>query len=195
VSNLEISEQVKRQNVINMALTFTAMMRLFSKGSKNSIAKEFGNFCAKLKDIDSVSSYENLHESFCEWFTKNVQIAQKRLKNKKTKQSASASYGQGAKVLDIAVKVYVHYCKLPDPQTAQRILPFLHGAIDTRIMNHLKQRYPITTNAPSTIHAIDKQLYRVLQGLVERDIKESFRSEIHPVHYDDIMWNRLNRGA
>jgi DNA primase len=195
VSNLEIAELIKSQNVIDMALTFTAMVRLFSKGSKNSIAKKFEDFCANLKNIESASSYEKFHESFCKWFSENVQTAQKILKNKETKQSASASYGQGAKVLDIAIKVYVHYCKLPDPQTAERILPFLHGAIDTPIMKHLKQRYPRANITASTIKAIDQQAYRTLQELIACDIKDNFQSNIHPVHYDDIMWNRLNRSA
>jgi hypothetical protein len=192
---MEVAEQVKRRNIIDMALTFTPMMRLFSGGSKICIAKKFEDFCANLKNIDSASSYEKHHDSFCRWFSDNIQTAQKILKNKKTKQSASASYGQGAKVLDIAVKVYVHYCKLPDSQTAQRIMPFLHGAIDTAIMEHLKQVYPKTNIAASTIQAIDQQAYRVPQSLIACDINENFRSNIHPVHYDDIMWDRLNRGA
>jgi hypothetical protein len=192
---LDIAEQAKRQNIIDMALTFTAMMRLFSKGSKNSIAKRFESFCASLKDIYSAESYDKLHQAFCAWFSANIRRAQRILKNKKTEESASASYGQGAKVLDIAAKVYVHYCKLPDAETAQRISPFLHGAIDTQIMNYLKQRYPKAAVAASTIGAIDEKAYRALQDLIACDIKETFHSGIHAVQYDDIMWNRLNKKA
>jgi len=195
VTNLEIAEQKKMQNIIDMALTFTAMVRLFSKGSKIYISKKFEDFCANLRNIESASSYEKFHESFCDWFCENIQTAQRILKNKKTKLSSSASYGQGAKVLDIAIKVYVHYCKLPDPQTADRILPFLHSAIDTPIMKYLKQRYPRANINACTIGAIDKKTYGTLQELIARDIKEKFQDTIYPVHYDDIMWNRLNRSA
>jgi len=195
VTNLEIAEQKKIQNIIDMALTFTAMVRLFSKGSKTSIANKFEEFCTNLRNIESASSYEKFHESFCNWFCENIQTAQRILRNKTTKHSSSASYGQGAKVLDIAIKVYVHYCKLPDQQTADRILPFLHSAVDTPIMKHLKQRYQWANITASTIEAIDKQTYRTLQELIALDIKETFQDSIHPVHYDDIMWNQLNRNA
>lgn len=188
MSDLDVARRAKRKNITDMALTFTAMMRVFSGGSNASIAKKLASFCERLKGIRSAQSYDELHQAFCAWFRANVR------KNKKT-PGAQASYGQGAKVLDIAAKVYVHYCKLPDARTARRILPFLHCGIDTRIMNYLKRRYPEAAITASTIQSINKKAYRALQGLVARDIKETFGGKVCPAEYDDIMWNRLNKSA
>lgn len=186
MSTLNIAEHAQRQNVIDMALSFTGMMRVFSAGSNTSIAKKLESFFERLKGIRSAQSYDQLHQWFCVWFRANVQ------KNKKT-PGAQASYGQGAKVLDVAAKVFVYYCKLPEAGTALRVLPFLHCGIDTGIMNYLKRRYPKGGITASTLDDINKRVYRALQGLVACDIEETFRGRVCPVEYDDIMWNRLNK--
>ena len=53
----------------------------------------------------------------------NLKTAAKTLKNKKVKASQRASCGHAAKVFDIAVKVYVHYCHFPSCELAARIRP------------------------------------------------------------------------
>jgi hypothetical protein len=189
----KIANDTKRLNIIDMSLTYTAMMRVFAVGSKVRIAKQFAIFCETLRDVKSAELYETHHKTFCAWFVANIKTAEKSLKNKKTKISAPASYGQAAKVLDIAAKVYVHYCNMPDPTTAPKILPFLHGAIDTPILDHLKESFRNVVIDAATIEGINEDGYKILQGLVRRDIQRRYDGKILPVAYDDIMWNQLNR--
>jgi hypothetical protein len=116
--------------------------------------------------------------------------AGKRMRNGGFRPGLPASYGQGAKVLDIASKVYVYYCSQPNAEIARRMEPLLHGAVDTPIMKHLKSKYATARIPAKTIQEIDEEAYRVLQSLV---LKESLSMGIYPVQYDDTVWRRLNR--
>jgi hypothetical protein len=184
------AEWTKRKNIIDMALGFTAMMRVFCGGAKAKIEATLEEFFLSLANINTRDDYEACHRSFCQWFTREIRTAEKKLNNGKVQQSQAASYGQAAKVLDIAIKVYVYYCKLPTAEIAERIVPFLHGAVDTPIMEHLKSECMATTIRAKTIKEVDEKAYRVLQSLV---LAASIARKIHPVQYDDIMWRQLNR--
>ena len=93
-----------------MALEFTAMIRIFIEGSKGHIVTKLEEFFHGLDKIRNPDDYEARHRSFCEWFTQNVPAAEKKLKNARVQPREPSSYGQAAKVLDIAIKVYVYYC-------------------------------------------------------------------------------------
>jgi len=191
----KLAVEVRRSNILDMALTFTAMMRLFREGSKDRIAEKLRFFTSRLPEVISRDDLEEVHKTFCEWFCREISTAKKTLKNKKTKPSQSASYGHAAKVLDIVLKVYVFYCSEPSREVALNICPFLHGAIDTPIMNYLKAKYQDVPIPATTIEQIDEHIYRSLQILIARDIRDSFRDNLWPVQYDDVMWQRLNRGT
>src|SRR5262249_43404874 len=135
-------ESAKRRNIIEMALDFTGMMRIFSKQSKSSIRVKLEELFSRLPDVNTREDYQTLHQSFCEWFSRAIWSAEKKLRNGRVLASQRTSYGQAAKVLDIAIKVYVHYCGLPTPKVAQRIVAFLNGAIDTPILRHLNASAP-----------------------------------------------------
>ena len=104
----------------------------------------------------------------------------------------AASHGHSAKVLDIALKVYVYYCGQPAENTGL-LLPLLHSALDTPMIEHLHRRFPKAGLSAWTILQVDEDEYRRMQSLVATEIATDFRSEIFPVQYDDIMWRRLNR--
>ena len=181
----------KRKNIIEMALGFTAMMRIFSEGSKVKIGAKLAELFSSLDKIRTRDDYEACHRSFCQWFTCKIRTAEKKLKNGKVQQSQAASYGQAAKVLDIAIKVYVYYCAQPTAEISEGIVPLLHGAVDRPIMEHLKEsKYATTTIRAATIKEVDEPAYQALQSLV---LAESRAGKIHPVQYDDIMWRQLNR--
>jgi len=176
-----------------MALGFTAMMRIFSEGSKVKIQSKLEQVFSRLDKIMTRDDYEACHRSFCDWFTREVWSAEKNLKNGKTQRSQAASYGQAAKVLDIAAKVYVYYCSQPTADIAGRITPLLHGAVDTPIMEHLKKsRYATIPIRAATIKDLDETAYQALQSVV---LAESRAGELHTVQYDDIMWRQLKRTA
>ena len=130
-----------------------------------------------------------MHRDFCQWFVKTVRLA---------KSEQLSSYGHAAKVLDLALKVYVYYCKMPSPAKAESLIPRLNAAIDTPILRHLvKKLEDIYGKSYSrhlwTIKMMDKEYYDLLQKVIRQDIRDSFNDDILPVQYDDIMWRRLNR--
>jgi len=191
--NSTIAIEIKQKSVIDMALTFTAMIRLFEKGSKPKISKKlYGDFL-KINTIMNLNDFYVFHGHFCEWFTKNVRTAQKERNNKIIKASGFAQYGQAAKLLDVTLKVYVYYAGLPDKHTSEFLIPFLNTAIDNPILNHLKDSFPNEIIQSKTVEQIDPQTYKKLQRLIKTDIKKNFGNEIVPTQYDDIMWYRLNR--
>jgi len=187
--------EIKTKNVIDMSITFSAMNRVFEKGTKHKIADKLEISLGLLTTIDSKAAFDEIQSEFCEWFIKNVSTAEKVLKNKKIKQSQSASYGQAAKVFNVAGKVYFYYCHLPDCESATKLLPVLHAAVDTVMMKNLKRKYPNNNIKAETVEGVTKLEYVALQKLVARHIEDEFNSLIFPVQYDDIMWRRLNRRA
>jgi hypothetical protein len=197
MSEREMAEGAKKKNILDMALTFTAMMRNFRAGSKKRIAGKLGETTLRLHEVTSAEDYERLHKEFCEWFCREIRTAAKTNRNTGTvtKPSQPASFGQAAKVLDIALKVYVFYCVQPSPDAATRIHPFLHGAVDVPIMDHLKHKYPEVPVHATRIEQIDESTYQLLQTLVLRDTRDSFHNNVSLVQYDDIMWQKLNRAG
>jgi hypothetical protein len=189
------AELTKKSNVVDMALTFTAMIRLFEKGSKGRILDQLHRSFRKLSGVSSREEYESIHLEFCNWFTNSIFTAPKNLNNRNQKLSKPASYGHAAKVLDIAIKVYVHYCKLPSSDRAIILLPLLHGAIDNPIMSFLKSKYSPTGIKAKTIESLEISEYNKLQILISKNIQDEFKCTILPVQYDDIMWHRLNRDS
>lgn len=191
--NSSIAAEIKQKNVIDMALTFTAMIRLFEKESKPKIAGKLYEEFQKLEKIKNITEFQEFHRGFCDWFTSNIKTAQKERNNKIIKKSGYALYGHAAKLLDVSLKVYVYYSSLPNMCTAKTILPFLNTAIDNPILKHLKNSFPSEYVLAKTVEQIDESTYKKLQELIRSDIKKSFNNDILPTQYDDIMWNRLNR--
>ena len=186
--------RIKSNNVIDMAITFAAMNRVFEKKSKIKIARRLNQTVSKLASVDGADSFERIHAELCRWFVTNISTAKKNNSvGKVIKKSGPASYGHAAKVLDIALKVYVYYSHQPSCQKARRLTKILHGAVDTPILKHLREMYAETEVSARTIEQIDRDEYRKLQDLIKRHIKDEFHDAICPVQYDDVMWSRLNR--
>jgi len=185
---LELAKQAKKQNIIDMVVGFTAMMRLFQERSADLIKEKLADLFEGLDRIGSEQDFSNMHRDFCQWFVKTIRLA---------KTEDPPSYGHAAKVLDLALKVYVYYCKMPSPAKAESLMPRLNGAIDTPILRHLfKKLEDIYGKSYSrhlwTIKMIDNETYDLLQKVIRQDIRDSFNNNILPVQYDDIMGRRLN---
>jgi hypothetical protein len=184
---------IKDQNVIDMAIAFTGMTRVFEKGSKQKIAKRLESTLGSLAEVDNKDKFEIIHSEFCEWFVGNIKTANRERKNKVIKKSRAASYGQAGKVFNIVLKVYVYYCGYPNNDAAAKLFPLLHAGIDTVMMKNLKENHPQKNIKARTIEAVDKPEYMSLQKLVKMQIEDKFDDQIFPVQWDDIMWYRLNR--
>ena len=84
---------------------------------------------------------------------------------------------------------------MPDAKTAEQTTQWLHSAVDTGMMKHLKKiagSRAYSTQAAS-IEDVDARTYSDLQKLVREDIRDNFQNSILPVQWDDIMWRQLNR--
>jgi hypothetical protein len=183
-------EGTKRKNIIEMAVGFATMMRVFSKGSTTKIERKLDDVFRSLDRINTRDEYQAFHRSFCAWFTGEIRTAEKHLRNGKIQQGEPASYGHAAKVLDIAIKVYVYYCAQPTAAIAQRVLPFMNGAVDTAIMERLKSECPSAAIRATTLKEVDQKTYEDLQSLL---IQRSDEMKMCPVQCEDIMWRQLNR--
>jgi len=187
---LELAEQAKKRNIIDMAVGFAGMMPLFQGRSADLIKEKLTEAFEGLERIGSDEEFNKMHRAFCQWFVKTIKLA---------KAEEPSSYGHAAKVLDLALKVYVYYCKMPSLERAADLTPWLNGALDTRILRYLyrklediyRKAYP--PHYSWTIKLINKEDYELLQKVIRQDIRDSFDDKISPVQYDDILWRRLNR--
>lgn len=178
------AHDARLKNIIELGLDFSAMTRVFAAGSYDAIVDRLEEFVTALSGVASKADYEGLHADFCNWFTKRICTAGKQFKSGRSNPSCPCSYGQAAKVLDVAAKVYVYYCGLPSPEVATRLLPLLHAAIDTAMMGRL--------GVVATLHDIDRSAYADLQDRVFQELGDS---KIHPVQWDDVIWRRLARSG
>jgi hypothetical protein len=180
----EDAENAKTKNIQEIALGFSAMTRVFAKQSDTKILERLEKFFREVRGITTQAEYDALHSGFCDWFVRNISTAAKTFKNGRVIASCQCSYGHAAKVLDVAAKVYIYYCAQPSPEAAQRLVPMLHGALDTDMMHNLCRK------SPPSLYGVDRAEYQRLQSLV---IDAIANAAIYPVQYDDLMWRRLQR--
>ena len=189
------AKQAKIKNIIDMAIDFTAMTRVFEKHSVSKIRDKLEGVLPEICCATSEDDFRSHHHNFCWWFAQNVKTAERKKGDLIIKSSTSASYGQGAKVLDVTLKVFVHYCHLPSPEAAEKIKKWLNAAIDTRMLKYLTAMPDAKASLvrATTVEQVDENTYTALQQLVRRDINKTFAGSIFPVEWDDIMWRQLNR--
>lgn len=194
-SELDEPERVRFKNIIEMGLDFSAMIRLFQKGSVETLYDQIVKKTAE--DIFNANSGEHfiqIHSEFCDWGTKNIFLAEKKRNGRIIKKSKLASYGQIAKTLDVTLKVAVYYSHLPNCERSKKISEWLNAAVDTKMMAMLRKQYPDAIESwPATIEDVDKGSYVTIQELVRKFIKEKHQGRLAPVQFDDIYWRILNR--
>lgn len=194
--NIELPDlnKIKLFNIVDMGLSFSAMMRLYEKQSKERMRGKILQLLDKIYLSESRRQFDEYHEQFCKWGAQNIVLAKKVRNNRITKTKGPASYGQIAKTLDVVLKVVIHYCHWPTPLKSENISEWLHAAIDNKMMNFLRSIYPkFFENWPRNVEAVDKGKYKKLQELVKAFIQEEYDGKIIPVNFDDIYWNILNR--
>ncbi len=188
-----LADDAKKRNIIDMALSFSAMIRLFEKGSKRKIEHQLFEEFQKLDGIKTKEEFIKFHDDFCKWFTSNIKTAKRKRDGRLVKNSENAKYGHAAKLLDVVLKVYVYYSGLPDYDSAEVLMQYMNCAIDNPILYHLKGFFPIEAITGKTVEQIDPNLYVKLQNLIQEEIRLEFSNGIIPTQYDDIMWRQLNR--
>ena len=120
-------------NIIDMSLTFSAMIRLFKNDMKKKLHKGLTKTVKDVCKAKSEEEFRKIHSQFCEWGKENICLA---------KEDKRPSYGQIAKTLDVVLKVAVYFCGLPDPDKSKQLRPWLNPAVDTKMMKKLRECYP-----------------------------------------------------
>ena len=169
---VELAQQAKKRNITDMAVGFAGMMPLFQDGSADLIKGKLTEFFEGLEGIRSEEDFNKIHRDFCQWFVKTIRLV---------KNEQRPSYGHAAKVIDLALKVYVYYCKMPRPAKAESLIHMLNGAIDTPILRHLLKKLEDIYGKSysrhlSTIKMIDKEYYDLLQKVIRQDRAQALRA-------------------
>lgn len=186
-TKLDLKEplEAKLSNIIDMGLGFSGMIRLFKQGEKEKLHEELLSVVQKVFKTESEQQFREIHSSFCKWGTGNITLAKKQSK---------ASYGQIAKTLNVVLKVAVYYCHLPSCEKSKGISRWLDAAVDTKMMEYLKERYREAIKRwPTAIEHVDEPDYREIQKAVRKHIRDKHEGKITPVQFDDIYWQALNR--
>jgi hypothetical protein len=185
-----------------MGLDFSSMMRLFEERSEDKLwDKIVYDVAPRIFKAHSKEEFNQIHDEFCNWGTRNIITAQKRRKNGGIIKKGPASYGQIAKTFNVALKVAVYYCHLPDYQKSGNIVEWLHAGVDTRMMAMLKKKlkgkHPeYFEDWPETVKAVDNEKkYLNLQKVVGIFIKEKHEEKLRlPVQFDDVYWYKITQG-
>lgn len=191
---LKDPSDVRLSNIVDMGLTFSAMIRLYKGGSKKIIHKEIVRILPEIANSDTIERFQKTHNEFCTWGMNRLSLAEKKRQGKIIKHSSSPSYGQVAKTLDVVLKVLIYYSKWPDEPKSERIAKYLNSAVDTKMMALLKSKYPDYFEFwPTTVESVNQSIYVSIQDLVRRFIADEHKGQIMPVQFDDLYWNILNR--
>lgn len=196
MSQLSEVERLRFENIVDMGLAFSAMMRVFEKGSKEELHNRIVDQTAeKIFNSSSREEFTRIHTAFCEWGTRNIRQAERKRKGKViTRKGSPASYGQIAKTLDVTLKVVVYYCHLPDCRKFESICQWLNAAVDTAMMGDLKRNFPGQTKRwPHSLKKVDKPAYYRIQQLVRESIKQEHHGPITCPQWDDIHWKEANQ--
>ena len=193
-SKLNNPEEIRLHNIIDMGLTFSAMIRLFNKGSKETLRKKMLDKARNIFETKSEEHFINIHSNFCDWGIKNISLAEKKRDGRIIKNATPASYGQIAKTFDVVLKVAVYYSHLPSCEKSQEISGWLNAAVDTKMMAMLRKEYPNDVHPwPTTVEQVDSTTYMTIQRIVRKFISDKHKGSIMPVQFDDIYWRELNR--
>jgi hypothetical protein len=192
---LKDANTAKLHNIVDMGLSFSAMIRLFDKGSKRILRDKIINEVHKVLTAESEEQFDEAHVEFCNWGIHNIKLAEKKKSGRITRQGGMTSYGQIAKTFDVVLKVIVYYCHFPTCERADVISRWLHAAVDTKMMAFLKEYYPTDIVPwPATIQQVmNYSDYVAIQRVVNKFIAEKLERHIMPVQFDDIYWQAFNR--
>lgn len=191
---LSDTKEARLQNIIDMGLHFSAMIRLFEEGSKRELYREILAQARQVFTAESEGHFKEIHSSFCSWGVRQIILAERKKRGQVIKKASPASYGQIAKTFDVVMKVAVYYCHLPDCEKSQQISGWLNAGVDTRMMGMLKKYYlEDIASWPATIEQVDSSTYTSIQEIVRKFIADRHKGNIIPVQFDDIYWRALNR--
>ena len=164
--------------------------RVLERGGVKKFRKMAVRRIAQVPTIQTREDFDRFHASW----TKQI-IRQIRTNSRQGGRPCSD--GQAQKPINVFLKLYVDWSKLPDRATAQRLLPYLHVPLDSILMRRISQNYkkeflqtifPIQKRKFS-LAGINQEAYRAWQRLFRDKYAEK------PLLFD-ILWatERLESG-
>jgi hypothetical protein len=169
-----VLSEIKLSNIINMALSFSGMIRLFERDSKGILYTQTLSTVKQMFEAESKEEFDRIHSKFCECCKKKIRLA---------KTNQTASYGQIAKTLNVVLKVAIYYCHLPEHEKSKSLLPWLDAAVDNSMMRKLRLYY-------RAIHEVERDDYFKIRDTVRKFIGEKQQDNILPVHFDDYYFQK-----
>ena len=182
-------KRIRFENIVDVGLTASAMIRLFAKGTKEGkLRPRTVEALEQIFKAESEQEFRIVHSRFCQWGASEVALARK---------NKLASYGQIAKTFNVVLKVAVYYCHLPECEKSKELSKWLHAAVDNRMMAKLlRKQYPLGMKRwPRTIEGVDRPKYEEIQEIVKKFIREVNEDSIIPVQFDDYYWRELKYGT
>ncbi|MHA1311122.1 MAG: hypothetical protein ACTSQO_09345 [Candidatus Helarchaeota archaeon] len=167
--------EAKVKNIINISLNISTMLRNFSTRSKELILPKLFNTINKMFEMERREDYVELHDEFCKWAIKNI-------KPVKTQTTSRISWGQAAKIIDVATKFVFYYSNIPDQEYAKKVIKWFNSPIDRFMLQTLKMNLTSLTN-------IDKEKYELCQKKIIELIEDYYNNKLYPLEFDDLIWS------
>ncbi|MGO4881221.1 MAG: hypothetical protein ACLP59_10405 [Bryobacteraceae bacterium] len=117
-----------------------------------------------LSSVATQAEFDAFHSETCERIIRTF----------KTNKNEGLSWGQAQKPLNVFLKVYIAWAKLPEIVIAERLQPLLHVPLDSVLMGFIKQEFP------------DEYHQHIEEGCVR------FVSEVAAL-YPDLAKDRITR--
>jgi hypothetical protein len=86
----------------------------------------------RLGNINSAIDFDKFHSNWIEQLTREI----------KRNNLRQCSFGQAHKAINVFLKLYVDWAKLPDKATASKLLPLLHVPLDSILMKTIAKKFP-----------------------------------------------------
>ena len=89
MNNLELKDpaDIRLSNIVDMGLTFSAMIRLYKKGSKTTLHQKIVRILPEIAKADSFEHFQETHTKFCAWGMNRLSLAEKKRQGKIIKHS------------------------------------------------------------------------------------------------------------
>ena len=175
----------KERNAIITVMAFMSYNPSIGRALEKYGVEKFQSMVIKkvttLSRITSIEQFDRFHRSWVNQFVRHI------CNNKRRK----CSIGQAQKAINVFLKLYVDWARLPDRITARKILPFLHVPLDSILMSKVAEYFPKFFE--EEIRSIRKNNYNHSLARIDRkeyDAWQKFFRDSHPQKpiIFDIIW-------
>jgi hypothetical protein len=158
-----------------------AIGRVLHKGGVEVFQAMAADKVPGLSAIKSVDDFDRFHHAWIDQFIR-------RIRNNRGKR---CSVGQAQKAINVFLKVYVDWANLPNQQTANRLIRYIHVPLDKILMASILRKFPKFKSEIYAIREMKNYSHSLSKiGQKEYDQWQRFFRELHsakPVLFD-VIW-------